>query len=143
MGEALPESVISDLRAAGVEPVRGLVFTDGETSWRLLAWNGGWEAIPADSDDGFAVIDIGKPWKWDLFADPRDRLTFLGLCDVAERRGVERLPLTDGSDCYYVLSGLRSWAVWADDDPASPPSRMVAIAALARALRESAPKEAE
>ena len=124
--------VIEMMRAARVEPERGMVYTDGKTSWRLLAWSGGWEALPLDASDASGWCDIGKPWTWSLVPDLTDRATFLLCCDEAERRGVTFLDAGDGSSGMWGLPRARNITQW------DAPLRPALIAALARALRDSA-----
>jgi hypothetical protein len=127
----LPESVIEDLRVAGVAPVPGMLLTSPgryiHEGTRVVSDPG--EAVHFDGDDWYGSAIGGKVNEYvaGLVPDPRDRGTFLLLCDEAERR--RGLPKWGG--------GFRSARLW--DDAVTRPRL---IAALARALRESAPGEA-
>ena len=61
-----------------------------------------------------------------------DRATFLLCCDEAERRGVTFLDAGDGSSGMWGLPRARNLNQW------DAPLRPALIAALARALRDSA-----
>ena len=68
-----------------------------------------------------------------------DRATFLLCCDEAERRGVEFLReiIAGGPDSTISMETARTLWAW-ECDPADGGTM---IAALARALRDTAPKE--
>ena len=72
----LLESVVADLRAAAVEHVDGMAYTQGPFGLHV-------ESVRPRRHE--VARWVGAGW----VPDPRDRLTFLALCDVAERRGVD------------------------------------------------------
>lgn len=132
----LPADVIADLRAAKIPWVAGMLVR-----WAPEA--GGGEARLLDDahirEIADALAEDGS------LPDPHDRATFLLLCDEAERRGV-RGTFYDGEPDRLGRRALLAenidqlrWAVgWVH-----PGLRARSIAALARALRETAPGERE
>lgn len=105
MGD-LPESVIADLRAAVIEPRAGMMIVRPGGAWFRLEEH---------------LHRLMGDWR-DAVPDPRDRATFLLLCDELERRDL------------FAARGLRSVALW-DDSIA----REHMIAALTEALRKARP----
>lgn len=77
----------------------------------------------------------------DVLPDPEDRVTYLALCDEAERRGVDTVTehLDGGIRVPLSLDTVRALWAW-ERDPADGGTM---IAALARALRAAAPTTKE
>jgi hypothetical protein len=158
----LPESVIADLRAARVPWVEGMLVGwldapamfltrlvgDGEdASWRRA--DGTWIELVGNGECG--------DWMKELVPDPRDRATFLLLLDELARR------LNAGGSVggYCWKRTGRGWSLYGDGGETGvwllalgalryggPHVRTIdgidvddPVAALARALRESAPGE--
>lgn len=115
----LPPSVLDDLRLARVPWVAGM--------------------LPIVADDGSVMgrVEDGEEVPAHWVPDPLDRATFLLLLDEAERRDIASVELHDAAGRLALpLEAVRSVHLWQGRwrDPA--------LAALARALRETAPDRA-
>ncbi len=121
----MSDDVIEMLRAARVPHADGMSWTRGTGGLLAKA------ARPRQSPDEVArAVAVG--WVPDL----EDRATFLLACDEADRRGVLDVGLDVSGDRRLSIGACRAVMVWAND-----PLRPQVIAALARTLADSAPKE--
>ncbi len=127
------EQWIEDMAAARVLLAEPMVTTSGD---RITAADEDGVRRWTDAKGYAYEYDVvGKDVARDIFSeqvpDLEDRATFLLACDEAERRGVTFLD--GGGAAMWGLTRARNLNEW------EAPLRPVLIAALARALRDTAP----
>jgi hypothetical protein len=122
---------VAGMRSASV-PVYGCRLIVETSAGRIVRWAD--EIGDYSEGDGWSADEIAEEWA-DAVPDLEHRATFLLCLDEAERRGIRELFDEDGAYFASIDAGdARALYMWADDL-----ARPLLLAALARALRETAP----